>query len=114
MDHLVCDICGKALLTDESVRYQARIQVFAAYDPIEITPDDLARDIQGEIRALLDRLEGMDPQEVEDSVYKDMHFDLCMACQREYLRRPLPDLRRDDTSEDKDAERLGDGPVPQA
>ncbi|NQT89435.1 hypothetical protein HQ560_21885 [bacterium] len=92
MHHLTCDICGKTLLTDESVRYQARIQVFAAYDPLEITADDLARDARAEIRALLDTLAGMDPQEVEDSVYKDMYFDLCMACQREYLRRPLPDL----------------------
>ena len=48
MDHLTCDICGKALLTDESVRYQARIQVFAAYDPLEITPDDLTRDAQAD------------------------------------------------------------------
>jgi hypothetical protein len=92
MDHLICDICGKALLVDESVRYQARIQVFAAYDPLELTEADLAQDHQAEIRALLDRLADMDPQDVEDSVYKDMHFDLCMACQREYIRRPLPDL----------------------
>ena len=90
MDHLTCDLCGKTLLADEPVRYQVRIQVFAAYDPLELTPDDLSRDHQAEIRALIDQLRHMDPQEVEDSVYKELHFDLCMACQRRYLRGPLP------------------------
>jgi hypothetical protein len=103
MDHLICDICGKALLVDEGVRYQARIQVFAAYDPLELTEADLAQDHEAEIRALLDRLADMDPQAVEDSVYKDMHFDLCMACQREYIRRPLPDFAGESGKGDQDA-----------
>lgn len=90
MDHLTCDLCGKALLTDEQVRYQVRIQVYAAYDPLELTPDDLSRDHRDEIRALLERLAASDPQEVEESVYKEFHFDLCMGCQRRYLRAPLP------------------------
>jgi hypothetical protein len=90
MDHLTCDLCGKALLADEPARYELRIQLYAAYDPLELTPEDLERDHRAEIRALLDRLEQMDPQEVEDSVYKEFHFDLCMACQRRYRRDPLP------------------------
>ncbi len=90
MDHLTCDLCGKALLTDEPVRYEARIQVYAAYDPLELTPDDLARDTRAEIRALLERLRHADPQELEDSVHKEFRFDLCMACQRSYIRSPLP------------------------
>ncbi len=90
MDHLSCDLCGKALLAGEPVRYQVRIQVYAAYDPLELTPDDLSRDHRDEISALLERLAAADPQEVEESVYKELHFDLCMACQRRYLRAPLP------------------------
>jgi len=90
MDHLTCDLCGRALLADEPIRYEARIQVYAAYDPLELTPDDLARDPKAEIRALIRRLGRMDPQEVEDSVYKELRFDLCMACQRRYIKAPLP------------------------
>jgi hypothetical protein len=89
--HLTCDLCGRALLAEEPVRYEVRIQVYAAYDPLELTPDDLSQDHRAEIRALLRQLEDMDPQEVEDSVYKEFRFDLCMACQRRYLRRPLPE-----------------------
>lgn len=92
MDGLTCDACGKALLADEAARYVVRIQVFAAYDPLELTPQDLARDHRAEIRSLLEELEKADPQELEASVYKEFLFDLCMACQRRYLRHPLPDL----------------------
>jgi len=93
MDGLTCDGCGRALLVDEPARYVVRIQVFAAYDPLELTPDDLARDHRAEIQALLDRLAEADPQELQDSVYKEFVFDLCMACQRRYLARPMPDLQ---------------------
>ncbi len=89
MDHLTCDLCGKPLLADEAVRYEVRIQVYAAYDPLELTPDDLERDPRPEIHALLQRLAQADPQEVQDSVYKEFLFDLCMACQRRYVRSPL-------------------------
>lgn len=90
MDHLTCDLCGKPLLATEPARYEVRIQVYAAYDPLELTPDDLARDPRAEIRALLEKLEHMDPQEVEESVYKEFLFDLCMGCQKRYLLAPLP------------------------
>lgn len=89
MHHLTCDLCGKSLLIDESVRYLARIQVYAAYDPPELTPADLQKDHRAEIRRLIRQLEAMDPQEVNDSVYREFLFDLCPACQRRYLRAPL-------------------------
>jgi hypothetical protein len=90
MDHMTCDLCGKPLLATEPVRYEVRIQVYAAYDPLEITLDDLTQDHRAQIRALLRDLEDRDPQEVEDGVYKEMRFDLCMACQKQYVRSPLP------------------------
>lgn len=89
MDGLTCDVCGKALLVDQPVRYEVRIEVYAAYDPLELTPDDLTRDHRAAIRRLLARMEAMDPQELEDSVHKAFRFDLCPACQRRYLRDPL-------------------------
>jgi hypothetical protein len=90
MDHLTCDLCGKALLVEEGVRYEARIQVYAAYDPLELTAADLAQDTRERLRRVLEQLRRMDPQEAEDSVYREFLFDLCPACQRRYLRSPLP------------------------
>jgi hypothetical protein len=93
MDGLVCDVCGAALLADEDVRYILRIQGFAAYDPLEITKADLDRDLDGELRAILDGLERKNPEEAQDEVYRSFHFDLCPACWRRYLKDPLAGIR---------------------
>ena len=92
MSDFCCDMCGKALLTDSPVRYVVRIEVFAAYDPMELTDGDLARDHLKEIRELAKRMAGMDPKELEDQVYRDFTFDLCPACQKKYLKNPLASL----------------------
>ena len=89
MNGETCDICGKVLLADEDVRYIARIEVFAAYDPLELTAADVAEDRRGEIEELLKRLEGADERELQDQVYRQFVFDLCPGCQRKYLSDPL-------------------------
>ena len=86
---LACDRCGKTLLLDEDVRYKARIEVYAAYDPMELTTDDLTADHEAEMRRLLRRLESQDPEAVQDTVYRKMEFDLCPACQAAFLSNPL-------------------------
>ncbi len=85
-----CDRCGKPLLVDSDVRYVVDIKVFAAYDPMELTTKDVGRDHMPEIRELNRRLAKMDPQEVEDGVYKRLKFDLCPGCQKEYIKNPMP------------------------
>jgi hypothetical protein len=86
---LSCDRCDKSLLIDESVRYEVRIVVVAAYDPMEITREDLARHDPAQWEALLAQLESLGEREAQDQVHREMRFDLCPSCQEEYLRRPL-------------------------
>ena len=93
MHGISCDRCNKALLVGEDVRYEVKIEVKAAYDPLEVTTEDLEQDLNAEIRRLIDRMRGMDPQALEDQVYKAMAFDLCMACQQAYLANPLAQAR---------------------
>jgi hypothetical protein len=95
---IYCDRCGKSLLVDELCRYVVRIEVFAAYDPMEITGADLKKDFDAEFQRLLEILEGMSPEELEDQVYKYFKFDLCMRCQKEYIRDPL--CRKKETTDD--------------
>jgi len=89
MLHYSCDMCGKQLLVEEDVRYVVKIEAFAAADPLEITEEDLEKDHLIEISKLIKQLEQMDPQELEDQVYKSFRFDLCPECHRRYLRDPL-------------------------
>ena len=89
MIKLTCDLCGKTLLLDEDVRYVVNIEVFAAYDPMELTEEDLNKDFRKELRELVKRMENMDPEEAQDSVYRKFRFELCPACQKKYIRDPL-------------------------
>ncbi len=89
MLHYSCDMCGKKLLVQEDVRYVVKIEAYAAADPLEITEEDLEKDHLEEISKLIKQLEQMDPQELEDQVYKSFRFDLCPECHRKFLRDPL-------------------------
>ena len=89
MIHFTCDMCGKALLADEDVRYVVKVEVYAGYDPMEITSADLAKDHQKEMQELLKQMAGQDAQALEEQVYKTFRFDLCQACRDKYLEDPL-------------------------
>lgn len=89
MDGIVCDACDRELLIEDPVRYIVKIEVYAAYDPMELTPDDLRRATPEAYRKLLKELEEADPEELEKQVHVAFQFDLCPRCQREYIRSPL-------------------------
>jgi hypothetical protein len=89
MIHFTCDLCGKALLADEETRYIAKIEVYAAYDPMEITGDDLEKDHEDEMQSLLDEMADMDAEELEGQVYQSFRFDLCPKCRAAFVRDPL-------------------------
>ena len=89
MLHFTCDMCGKDLLVNEDVRYVVKIEVYAAYDPMEITEEDLEKDHMEEISQLIEEMEDMDAEELEDGVYKSFRFDLCPMCQKKFIRNPL-------------------------
>jgi len=83
-----CDVCGADLLTAD-LRYVARIEVFAAYDVMELSRADLEKDHGDEIKKLLEEINGKSAGELLDGVYRRFEFDLCQRCQREYLKDPL-------------------------
>ncbi len=84
----VCDRCGQPL-DNGTLRYIAKIQVYAAYDPLEITFEDLNRDYSEEIQQVVKQCEGVGEKQLMDSVYVDFEFDLCPGCQREYIKQPI-------------------------
>ena len=93
MEGLVCDACGATLLLDTEVRYVVRIEGFAAYDPLEITREDLQKDLEAETRRLIEALSKMSPEDAEEEVHKEFRFDLCPRCWRRYAANPLAGLR---------------------
>ena len=89
MNHSTCDNCGRELLTQGEVRYEVSIEVMAAYDPLEVSAEDLEKDYRAEIAKLLRQLEGLSTTEAQNQVYRVFDFDLCLTCQRRYIRSLL-------------------------
>ena len=85
----LCDRCGQ-LIEEGALRYIAKIQVFAAYDPLNVDFEDMNRDHTNEIKEILKRCEDLSEEELMQDVYVDFQFDLCRACQRSYIKEPLP------------------------
>lgn len=93
MDGLVCDGCGRTLLLEDDVRYVLCIDGVAAYDPLEITREDLKRDFNAESRSLIESLSGVSAEEAEGEVHQEFRFDLCPPCWRRYRRDPLAGIK---------------------
>jgi hypothetical protein len=89
MIHFTCDACGKKLLENEDVRYCVQVEVYAAYDTMELTEDDLLDVHDKEIEELYREIEDTDEEELQNSVYKKLSFDLCPSCQKSYIKDPL-------------------------
>ena len=88
VDHLTCDRCGNGLLLDAPVRYEVRIEIKSAYDPMELTEDDLKK-AQEQLHDLIAQLKDYSTEKAQDEVYREFRFDLCATCQKEYLAAPL-------------------------
>ena len=89
VDGATCDICDEPLLVRSDVRYEVKIEVKAAYDPMEITDEDLNQDHAAKIKELIQKMEGLSADEAQNQVYRKFAFDLCPACQRSYIKDPL-------------------------
>jgi hypothetical protein len=89
----VCDRCGR-IINKKTVRYIAKIQVYAAYDPLQIRSDDLLRDHTAEIEKLVRQCEDLTEEELMRGVYVDFEFDLCSSCQRVYVKNPIGKRKR--------------------
>jgi len=84
----LCDRCGRPIEEGE-LRYIARIEVFAAADPLKVTAEDLAADTRGAMEELLQRCAGMTEEELMRDVHVAFRFDLCRRCHPGYLANPL-------------------------
>lgn len=83
-----CDMCGREI-KPHTLKYKLNIDVIATYDTLVITKEDLKRDFQKEIKKLLERMKGMDEEELLEDIWKSFSFDLCKKCRNIYLKSPL-------------------------
>jgi len=84
----ICDMCG-ARVERNMLRYVLKMDIFAAYDTMQISFKDLSRDYEEEIRRLVEDIKNMDPKQLEEDVSKQLSFDLCRKCHQKFLKNPL-------------------------
>lgn len=91
MNSYTCDGCRKEL-PPGTLRYTVKIDVRAAYEELHFGLAELVRDHRRELIDLIKKLEReaeKTPAEIEETIYKALHLDLCPACQRAYIKDPL-------------------------
>lgn len=90
MVHYTCDMCGKPLLTDESMRYVVKIEVYTACDAMDMDEDDIDEEImEMEEECECQHEMGDHAEMIENGDYKTFRFDLCARCHKKYLQDPL-------------------------
>ena len=83
-----CDGCDREI-SPGSLRYTVTIDVRAAYNEAEIGLMELVQDHKAEMLALIEKLKGKTPKEIEETVYKGLKLDLCPRCQRAFIADPM-------------------------
>ena len=87
-----CDLCKRELDPDRGLRYVAKIEVFAAFDPASMDEDSDDREHLQEIQDLLESLDSndqMSDDQAGDGLYHELRFDLCPDCRKRFLKNPL-------------------------
>jgi hypothetical protein len=86
MLHFSCDLCGRHL-SDQ--RFVIKLEVFPAFDPEEISEDDLDVDHLQEVSESLQEAEATGQFPVVECGPKEFRFDLCETCHGSYVKDPL-------------------------
>jgi len=89
----LCENCGRQM-DDEEIPYWVRLEIFASPEPPTITPEDLAQDHTGKLRALIEQMEKLGPDECQAQVYEAYRFVICTKC-RNYFHDHLKQRRLD-------------------
>jgi endonuclease-3 related protein len=80
-----CDSCSKQLPRPQD-RYILEVKLYAAPE-VEITQDDLNRNLKEEMRQLIEQTRDMDKKKLEEEVYVSYKLCLCKKCRDTFNMR---------------------------
>jgi hypothetical protein len=87
-DVVMCARCACELLLGTDSSYRVTIEAVADPSSPRISAEDLQRDLQEEIRALLRRLENYSEQEAMDQVHRRLVVYFCQRCYVQWIEDP--------------------------
>lgn len=88
MIHFTCDLCGRDMDAENELRFVVKLEVYAAFDPLQDDVDD-DRDHLQEIHEILERSDISENPEISDEVYQQLRYDLCPECRKRFMKNPL-------------------------
>jgi len=85
MSEHFCDRCGE-YLPEGCIKYTVHVQIISDFDSvILLDEDEQGSDGQG----FLSSVEDMDEKELEEEVYQEISFTLCVKCKKRFARDPF-------------------------
>ena len=76
-----CWRCDKELAPG-GLSYVVRLQVYADFDGVLVEPE---RDVDQELKEVLEEVERSDPKELEREVYEELTLLLCKSCRDRFV-----------------------------
>lgn len=89
MIHYSCDLCKRPLDPRNDLRYTVKIEVYAAFDPLELDDAEVDRDHLEELHEILERMDDATDEQLGDEVFQQLRYDLCPECRQKFLKNPL-------------------------
>ena len=83
-----CDKCGRKMGPNDAQRFIVKMEIFAAAGHLDLDAADATHD-ESALAGVIESLKKADPDEIEDQTYRAFRFDVCDACRRILLDRPL-------------------------
>jgi hypothetical protein len=85
---LFCDRCTTELTSGAGTFYRVVIDAVADPAPPVLSADDTEADVGTQIKAVLEKLQGLSAQEAMDQVHRRLTIHLCTPCYREWIENP--------------------------
>jgi hypothetical protein len=90
---LMCDGCRAELHPGQGDYYVVKISAVADPCPPRFSEEDLAKDIEAEVRQVIEQLELCTPREAREQVFRQLELNLCLACLERWFDDPTAGLK---------------------
>ena len=87
MRHFTCDFCSRPVASSD--RFIVSVEVKPAFNPDELTEEDLETDHLEQVAQLIRQVEETGIQPEDETSTRDFQFDLCQGCRNKFVRDPL-------------------------
>ncbi|MFA5140228.1 MAG: hypothetical protein WC728_13435 [Elusimicrobiota bacterium] len=82
---LRCNRCGKKLYGAKSY-YLVRARVTSEPTELSFSEEELSEDHDAELRRLAEETSGRDAEALEEEVFVDLDYFLCVSCKKAYVK----------------------------